>query len=117
LLTASEISELSLDADWVLLLACNTAAADGTPEAEPLSGLASSFLFAGARALLVSHWSVDAKATARFIELAFGDGNGPTRSDQLHAARKKIRSESSEAGISYSHPAFWASFVLIGDAR
>ena len=57
-LSASEIASLRLDADWVILSACNTAAG-GTQGAEALSGLARAFFYAGARALLVSHWAVD----------------------------------------------------------
>ncbi|MCB2136139.1 MAG: CHAT domain-containing protein, partial [Rhodobacteraceae bacterium] len=57
-LTASEVARLKLDADWVLLSGCNTAAGR-SPGADGLSGLAQAFLFAGARSLLVSHWSVD----------------------------------------------------------
>lgn len=57
LLTTSEIAGLRLDADFVILSACNTAA--GSAEAEEgLSGLASAFFLAGARSLLVSHWPV-----------------------------------------------------------
>jgi CHAT domain-containing protein len=55
LLTASEVARLEMDADWVILSACNTAASDGAPGAEALSGLASAFIYAGARSLLVSH--------------------------------------------------------------
>ena len=58
-LSVSEIAELRLDADWVILSACNTAAAAGVRRTEPLSGLARAFFYAGARALLVSHWAVD----------------------------------------------------------
>jgi len=47
LLTASEVAQLKLDADWVILSACNTAAPDGTPGAEGLSGLAKAFFYAG----------------------------------------------------------------------
>lgn len=57
LLTASEIATLRLNADWVVLSACNTASGDGRG-AEALSGLARAFFYAGARALLVSHWAV-----------------------------------------------------------
>jgi hypothetical protein len=54
-LSASEVASLKLDADWVILSACKTAA--GTAQnAEALSGLARAFIYAGARALLVSHW-------------------------------------------------------------
>ena len=64
LLTASEVAQLKLNADWVILSACNTAAADGTPGARGLSGLAKAFFYAGSRALLVSHWPVDSDAAA-----------------------------------------------------
>ena len=57
LLTASEVAQLKLNADWVVLSACNTIAGD-RPGAEALSGLARAFFYAGARALLVSHWPV-----------------------------------------------------------
>jgi CHAT domain-containing protein len=57
-LSASEIAGLKLDADWVILSACNTAAG-GAPGGEALSGLARAFFYAGARSLLVSHWAVD----------------------------------------------------------
>src|SRR4029078_4423252 len=60
LLTASEVAQLKLNADWVVLFACNTIAGD-RPGAEALSGLARSFFYAGARALLVSHWAVDSE--------------------------------------------------------
>src|SRR5258708_22483402 len=65
ILTATMIARLHLDADWVILSACNTAAADGTPGAEALSGLARAFFYAGSRSLLVSHWAVASTATVR----------------------------------------------------
>ena len=64
LLTASEIATLELNADWVVLSACNTAAG-GRQGAEALSGLARAFFYAGARALLVSHWAVDSDGRHR----------------------------------------------------
>ena len=54
LLTASEIAQLKLNADWVILSACNTAAADGTPGAEGLSGLAKAFFYAGSRCICLT---------------------------------------------------------------
>src|SRR5262249_25792446 len=65
-LSASEIAALKLDADWVILSACNTAAG-GAEGAEAMSGLARAFFYAGARALLVSHWSVYSDATVKLI--------------------------------------------------
>lgn len=64
LLTASEVALLKLNADWVVLSACNTAAGN-RPGAEALSGLARALLCAGARTLLVSHWAVDSAAATR----------------------------------------------------
>jgi CHAT domain-containing protein len=61
LLTASEVAGLDLDADWVILSACNTASGDRAG-AEALSGLARAFFYAGARSLLVSHWPVNSWA-------------------------------------------------------
>jgi CHAT domain-containing protein len=70
-LSASEIAALKLDADWVILSACNTAAG-GAEGAEALSGLARAFFYAGARALLVSHWAVASDATVKLITGAVG---------------------------------------------
>ena len=80
LLTASEIATLKLNADWVVLSACNTAAG-GSEGAEALSGLARAFFYAGARALLVSHWAVYSTAateltTKTFATLAASPGLG-----------------------------------------
>ena len=65
-LSASEIAALKLDADWVVLSACNTAAG-GATNAEALSGLGRAFIYAGARSLLVSHWAVYSEATVKLI--------------------------------------------------
>jgi CHAT domain len=68
-LSALEIAALKLDADWVILSACNTAAGAAT-SAEALSGLARAFFYAQARALLVSHWEVYSDATVKLITTA-----------------------------------------------
>jgi CHAT domain-containing protein len=65
-LSASEVAALKLDADWVILSACNTAAGEAK-DAEALSGLARAFFHAGARSLLVSHWAVDSSSTVKLI--------------------------------------------------
>lgn len=61
-LSAGEIAELKINAEFVILSACNTAAADGKPGSEGMSGLAKAFFYAGARSLLVSHWPVASEA-------------------------------------------------------
>ena len=69
LLTASEVAQLELDADWVVLSACNTTAGE-KGDAEALSGLARAFFYAKARALLVSHWYVNSDAAVKLTTRA-----------------------------------------------
>jgi CHAT domain-containing protein len=70
LLTASEVAELKLNADWVVLSACNTIAGD-SPGAEALSGLARAFFYAGATAPLVTHWAVTSEAVTQLTTSTF----------------------------------------------
>jgi CHAT domain-containing protein len=115
LLTASEVAQLKLDADWVILSACNTAAADGTPGAEGLSGLAKAFFYAGSRALLVSHWPVASDAavaiTTRMLKEAAKPGVG--RSEAHRLAMMALIEDTDHPH--YAHPMFWAPFVVVGE--
>src|SRR5262249_47910603 len=70
LLTAPEVATLQLNADWAVLSACNTASGNRVG-ADALSGLARAFFFAGARALLVSHWAVDSQAAVDLTTRTF----------------------------------------------
>jgi CHAT domain-containing protein len=115
LLTASEIIDLRLNADWVILSACNTAGGEA-PGAEGLSGLARAFLFAGARAILVSHWPVRDDAAARlttgtFAALAAGEARG--KAEALRAAMLALMEDPRDPTL--AHPSAWAPFVVVGD--
>lgn len=117
LLTASEIAELELDADWVILSACNTAGGEA-PGAEGLSGLARAFLFAGARAVLVSHWPVRDDAAARLTTEAFGrltSGAAKGKAEALRQSMLALMADESDPTL--AHPAAWAPFILVGDGR
>ncbi|MGP1354074.1 MAG: CHAT domain-containing protein [Parasphingopyxis sp.] len=115
-LSASEVASLLLDADWVILSACNTATSD---DGAGLSSLARSFFYAGARNLLASHWPVNdavaARLTVRIFEL-LRDEPGLGRSEAFQRAMREIRMDESRdmTRASLAHPAFWAPFVLIG---
>lgn len=115
LLTASRIAKLKLDADWAVLSACNTAAGD-RPGAEGLSGLARAFFYAGARALLVSHWPVDSDAAVRLTTVAFSELTahpGIGRAEALRRSMKALIADSSSPRN--ADPAVWAPFVLVGE--
>ena len=113
-LSASEVAALKLDADWVILSACNTAAG-GAQGAEALSGLARAFFYAGARALLVSHWSVDSAATVKLITHAVGATTRDKTLGRAEALRRAMLAMIDGADAREAHPAFWAPFVVVGE--
>ncbi|HJU15371.1 MAG TPA: CHAT domain-containing tetratricopeptide repeat protein [Stellaceae bacterium] len=116
LLTASEIATLKLNAEWIVLSACKTAAGDGTPDAGGLSGLARAFFYAGARSLLVSHWPVWSKAavaltTGTFAELVKNPKIG--RAEALRRAEMAMLDPRNPP--EFAHPLAWAPFALAGE--
>jgi len=114
LLTASEVAQLQLDADWVVLSACNTAAGD-RPGAEALSGLARAFFYAGARSLLVSHWAVASDAAVKLTSATFAHlRSAPeiSRAEALRRAMLEFMTDPSSPTNAY--PAFWGPFAIIG---
>ncbi len=112
LLPASEIVGLHLNADWVLLSACNTAGPDGRA-GEALSGLTRAFFYAGARSVMATHWPVASEPTVRLTTLTFETwAKQPKRgkASALHEAQLALMNDPATA-----HPIFWAPFVLVGD--
>lgn len=121
LLTLAEILDLKLRANWVVLSACNTASADGQAS-EAVSGLGRAFFYAGAKALLVSHWPVETVSaklltTGLFRRQAQNPGLG--RAQSLREASLSVMQQSAKdprgPSYSYAHPMFWAAFVVVGD--
>jgi CHAT domain-containing protein len=94
----------------VILSACNTAA--GSAEgAEALSGLAPAFFYAGARALLVSHWAVASDPTVKLITGAVGR----MASDKTVAMNQSMLAMIDKGETYEAHPAFWAPFIVVGE--
>lgn len=112
LLDIREIPNLQLDADLVVLSACDTGAGlDGSGGAA-LGGLVSTFTYAGARNLLVSNWKVDSTATELLMSSVF-TSKAATQGEALADAEKLFMGRSD----AYSHPFYWAAFSIVGDSR
>jgi CHAT domain-containing protein/tetratricopeptide (TPR) repeat protein len=113
-LSASEIAGLKLDADWVILSACNTAAG-GTESAEALSGMSRAFFYAGARALLVSHWAVDSDATVKLITKTLTTMAADKTVGRSEALRRSMVALIDHGEPNEAHPGYWAPFVVVGE--
>ncbi|MBV9785743.1 MAG: CHAT domain-containing protein, partial [Acidisphaera sp.] len=125
LLRSSEVTGLDLDADLVVLSACNSGGSGGTAAGEnggeSLSGLARSFFYAGARALMVTHWSVNDQAAAFLVadtlhRLRAGTDGGPAGA--LRGAELGMLDDAGKGTpAELAHPFYWAPFALIGEGR
>lgn len=123
LLTMEEILTLKLDADWVVLSACNTGAGAGAG-AEAASGLGRAFFYAGTRALLVTNWSVHSQSARELVTDLFkrqADDPKITRGEALRQAMMALADGPGYVGtggkteFAYAHPLFWAPYSIIGD--
>jgi CHAT domain-containing protein len=117
LLTTADVAALKLDANLVVLSACNTGG--GAAGGEALSGLARSFFYAGARALMVTQWSVNDQVSAYLVadtlervhEGSAGGAAGSLRAAQLAL----IAGAGHGLAANVANPFFWAAFAVIGD--
>jgi CHAT domain-containing protein len=123
LLTMEEILRLKLDADWVILSACNTGTGAGAG-AEAASGLGRAFFYAGTRALLVTNWSVHSQSARQLVtDLFKRQAEDPKlgRSEALRQAMMALvdgpgyLNGEGKTEFAYAHPLFWAPYTIIGD--
>jgi CHAT domain-containing protein len=123
LLTMEEILGLKLDADWVVLSACNTGAGAGSG-AEAASGLGRAFFYAGTRALLVTNWSVHSQSARQLVTDLFKRQAENTKLGRSEALRQAMMALVDGRGyldadgkteFSYAHPLFWAPYTIVGD--
>jgi len=118
-----EVLGLKLNADWVVLSACNTASGEGQG-AEAVSGIGRAFFYAGSRSLLVSNWPVHSAATTELMTTLFrkqANDNTVSRAEALRQARMELissrtfKTPDGKEAYSYAHPIFWAPFTIVGD--
>jgi len=124
LLTMGEIMTLHLDADWVVLSACNSGSGDGAG-AEAISGLGMAFFYAGSRALLVSLWPVETTSAKHLTTGIFTRQQADPQLGRARALQKSILALMDSPGLvdpttdmiaaSYAHPLFWGPFILVGE--
>ncbi|MCB0063709.1 MAG: CHAT domain-containing protein [Caldilineaceae bacterium] len=115
-LTLLEIAHLELTADLVTLSGCETG--HGQLHGTDLLSLASGFLSAGARSLVVSLWRVEDLITAQLMTAFYRALiNHASRAEALRSAQLAILRPDAQTPIQtvYTHPAFWAPFTLIGN--
>ena len=123
LLTMEEILSLKLDADWVVLSACNTGAGAGAG-AEAASGLGRAFFYAGTRAILVTNWSVHSQSARELVTDLFRRQAADPKLSRGEALRqammalldgKGFTDDKGKTMFAYAHPLFWAPYTIIGD--
>jgi CHAT domain-containing protein/ribosome-associated translation inhibitor RaiA len=123
LLTMEEILALKLDADWVVLSACNTGSGAGAG-AEAASGLGRAFFYAGTRALLVTNWSVHSASARDLVADLFRRQAQDSKLSRGEALRQSMialidgdgfKDDSGKTLFAYAHPLFWAPYTIIGD--
>ncbi|WP_375777823.1 CHAT domain-containing protein [Bradyrhizobium sp. ma5] len=116
ILTTNEIADLALDANLIILSACNTAAPDGRLNSRGLSGLADAFFFAGARSLAVTQWAVYSAAAEQIGSGLVSLAEREPTLGVADALRQTTLNFVSTAREDYmAHPRFWAAFIIAGD--
>jgi len=124
LLTMEEILRLRLNADWVVLSACNTGAAEKEGE-EAISGLGQAFFYAGAKAILVTLWPVETTSARMLTTRLFRLQKQHPELSRSQAHRRSIlhlideqqmiNPATGQVAVSYAHPIFWAPFIIVGN--
>ena len=106
---SNDILKLKLNAELVILNACSTGLSNAR-NAPGLTGLAQSFLAAGAESIMVSHWEIDSNATKALTEKMFSILNSDSKLSYNYAlseAQKILKSEKAT-----QHPFYWAPFTI-----
>lgn len=116
LLQLDDVLDLKLNAQWVVLSACNTAAGEAGGGA--MSGLVRGFFFAGTRSVLATHWAVESESAAELVSSTFRAAAASKADAPRAAALREAQlalAEGRAGGGQWTHPFFWAPYALFGD--
>jgi len=108
-LTVDKLYSLTLDADLVTLSACETGLSK-IANGDDLVGLTRGFLYAGSRSIVASLWKVDDLATSQLMTRFYREMGKINKREALRTAQLETKKK-------YSHPYYWASFQLMGNAN
>jgi len=124
ILNTFEIYNLDLNTDLITLSACETALGQGISnvEGEGVNGIARAFLYAGAHSLVVSLWQVSDESSSFFMKdfYSYLKNEDLGKAEALRQAKLNLMKMKRKIGsltISYSHPFFWAPFIVIGRSQ
>ena len=115
-ITASEIAQLNIDSDWVVLSACNTGF-NQLNYSKNYSSLAKAFLAAGVDSVLISNWNIETKTSSLITKEIFNSvwlDENTSKHSALRIASEKLRNDFSEKF--FAHPAFWGAFSVVYDS-
>jgi len=114
LLNLDDVLTLKLNAQWVVLSACNTAG--GERDGVAMSGLVRGFFFAGARSVLATQWAVESESARRLVTQIFGNAaKDPKAARAVDVQRAQLAMIDGTLGSGYAHPFYWAPYTLFGD--
>jgi CHAT domain-containing protein len=114
LLYVKDLYNLQLNADLVVLSACETGIGK-LQRGEGIISLARAFAYAGAKSIVTSLWSVNDKSTSELMRFFYRElRRGKDKDEALRLARLRLLRESN---VRSAHPFFWAAFVPLGDMR
>ena len=114
LLYVRDIYNLSLNADLVVLSACETGIGE-LKRGEGIVSLARAFAYAGAKSIVTTLWSVNDKSTMQIMENFYRQlKNGASKDEALWKAKQAYLDKSNK---NQAHPYFWSAFIPIGDMR
>ena len=123
-LEMGEILGLNLNADLVALSACNTAAGSGREDrGEGFAGLTRSFMYAGAKSLLVNQWSVESSTAKRLMQNVFTGMRTRNKARALADAKRAMFTKpealriTGRLAVTTAHPFFWAPLILVGEGK
>lgn len=117
LLTANEISKLSLSARLIILSACNTAQYSSDVAAMGISDLNMAFALSGASTVAATLWPVDSLAARDLMVSSFSHWHHEKSEGFAHALAKAMREYIARASETRRHPYFWAAFMLFGNGE